>query len=167
MLSPEDEERMDAALGRMTREYAFLDSCLRGLLHCLHLFAGGSPSAGSVHSPKHFGDLVKAIRRIPGLPADISAELAVALKQVEQLHDKRVRLSHDQIQPGIGDAGFMIAEWHPEIGLYRAQPITIESVYQDAAEMRSAGLRVAEIGAQIRNDPTSLWVVGPDHAEAP
>lgn len=162
------DEQLESALGRMTREYAFLDSCLRGLLHSLRLFERGSEVVGAQGSPSHFAELIKEIRRhLPGLPTDQRDALEQALASAKRLHDRRVRLSHDQIGRDLEGKDYLLAEWRPDSGWYAGKPLTIQSVWDDASSLHEVALRLGWIGASIRNHPQSRWVTDATEGSPP
>jgi hypothetical protein len=153
------EDRMDAALGRMTREYAFMESCIRGLRLSLEVFKVGATEAGSFRSPPLFAQLIKEMEKAGRrLPDHLRAELDSVLADVGALHDRRVRLSHDLITEGLAGEGFFLCRWREDGGHYAGVHLTIEQVRDDAAAMHVTGRRLAVLGGKIRHDPASAWV---------
>lgn len=153
-----DEDRLDAALGRMTREYAFMESCIRGLRLSLEVFKVGVIEAGSLRSPSYFAQLIEEIEKAgPSLPGHLGAELGSLLADVRALHERRVRLSHDLITEGLGGKGFFLCRWREDGGHYDGVHLTIEQVRDDAAAMRLTGKRLAVLGGEMRHDPASAW----------
>ena len=157
-----EDERMDAALGRMTREYALLDSRLRGLRHSLHLFNGGSPDASSYKMSEHHGQLIKDIEKAAkSLPSDLADPLAGVLIEVARVHERRIRLSHDLITPDNfpgPSRGFTITRWQPDSGAYMGHFITIEDVDEDTDDMAEVGKRVSARAGAIDQSPESSWL---------
>ena len=93
-----DAERLELALGRMIREYAALRARLRGLRHVEALYEAGSPFNLVYTSPTDFMALARAsehgsrFRPSSGVPDG-------ALDDVGAVHERRVRLRHDQSMP--------------------------------------------------------------------